>query len=356
MVSDKTEKFLQIIRTKLSSECNDDINLNMTFLEQAIRLAQKAFDDFQWIFFTYTDHKITHARNVIRLMYELLEQMNVLEQKLSLSSDNRPDVHVSRDGSAAFPLRTLSMLNYGFRSAVRSLTKNNRHFRHIYDTITLPPILCSLDKIPSCSTIMEVDGIEKLWLDERIIPTSLGRMSISEIQKHVSDYGEIRLMNIFSSKHIVSIIGTYLIQKYLKVKARFHNRKIEFVAFGSSDPKNCDVVLQDLPCFFFMEYEGTDHLRVENSPYNINHPLSQTVIQLIEEVKRTDNDQLNGYLQLLLNCLGIKYNTPDMLNQNLVIPVNQILAEIGSSNKISDRDFIINPEYGFELSKELGFL
>lgn len=272
---------------------------------------------------------------------------------LSLRGAHRPDAHVSRDGNAIFSLNTLSLLNHAFRSAVRSQTKQNRHFQHVYDGVRLPPRLCRLNEMPTYGAVMKADGIETLWLEERIIYTEAGVMSIGEIQKYVSDHGELQLQNIFKSKHIISVIGAYLIQKYLKIKARFQNRRMEVVAFGTKEAEDRIEALQEFPCLFFMEYEGTDHLRVEGAPYNINHPLSQTVIQLAEDVEMSDDDHLGNYLQLLLNCLKVKYTHHDMLNQNLIVPVNQVLREMERTTAITDWDFIINPEYEFDLSEEL---
>lgn len=275
---------------------------------------------------------------------------------LALGGKHRPDVHVSRDGGARFSLYTLSLLNHAFRAAVRCLTSKNRHFRHIYDSIHLPTMLRSLEEIPTYSDMMKDSRIEELWLNERIIYTESGAMSIQEIKKYVSAYGEIHLKRAFNRKHITKVIGAYLIQKHLKIKARFRGRKMEMIAFGINSPGEWSEPLQAFPCLFFMEYEGTDHLRVEDYPYNINHPLSQTLIQLAEELKKSDNDRLDSYFQLLLNCLKVKYNKSDTLIQDLITPVNQVLEEIGSSTVITDRDFIINPEYEFDLWDELGFV
>ena len=108
---------------------------------------------------------------------------------LSLRGAHRPDAHVSRDGNAIFSLNTLSLLNHAFRSAVRSQTKQNRHFQHVCDGVRLPPRLCRLNEMPTYGAVMKADGIETLWLEERIIYTEAGVMSIGEIQKYVSDYG-----------------------------------------------------------------------------------------------------------------------------------------------------------------------
>ena len=84
MTSGKTEAFLEKIRQKLAAEGNDDQDLNIAFLKRAIRSAEDLFNSSIWIFDTYTDHSIIHARNVVRIMYQLLSEMQILEQLNSL--------------------------------------------------------------------------------------------------------------------------------------------------------------------------------------------------------------------------------------------------------------------------------
>lgn len=379
--------YLEVLSLDIGKHCDDsDINGYLyaaLIYDETMTEKSQEYSEYSGFTFHYTDNTVMLKKNQQILAITTISNANSLGAdfdtvkvyfngvlhaaasiqgkpyysvcgNISLGGTHRPDVNVSRDANATFSLETLSRINHAFRSAVRSQTKENRRFRHIYEGVRLPSMLCYLGEIPVYSAMMEAGSIENLWMNERIIRTELGAKSINEIKEYLSAHEDIQLRDTSKSKYIVNVISTYLVQKYLKVKARFRDQRIEIIAHGINEPEDQIEALQCLPCLFFVEYEGLEHLRVENAPYNINHPLSQKIIDLAENVNSSDNDPSGSYFQLLLDCLTTKYNQPDLLNQNLITPVNQVLSEMGISMTITDRDFIIGPEYEFELLDEVG--
>ena len=204
--------------------------------------------------------------------------------QLALQDALRPDLSLSRDELRGLPWDAYCQITLALSHALRSQLGDRFEYDQDFLEDALPKHGFFLENVIRNTK----PGLMDVWIDEPIILTDDGKLSVREIRERVSRGAPVTIkasLPSMASEHFHSFLVATLIQLGLRVVVMVKEKKM--VVESADPPMIADGQMQ-FPPLFFSDYRSGEKetLRLSTFPLNRNHPFSGWLIDCAATIQR----------------------------------------------------------------------